>query len=689
MYGNVYPMAALVGQETLRQSLLIGAVNPAVGGILIRGEKGTAKSTAVRALAALLPEMDVVEGCEFSCDPDSPEFQCDDCRSRNGDFGIVKRRVKVVDLPLNATEDRVVGGLDFGRAIRQGKRFLAPGLLAEAHRGILYVDEVNLLDDHIVDIVLDAAASGENVLEREGLSFRHPSRFMLVGTMNPEEGELRPQLLDRFGLCVEVEAARSLEERVTLMLRRDAFDTDGAAFQQNYREPNERIARRIREARDLLPRVRMPRQLRGFIAELCVENNVAGHRADLVLEQAALGLSALEQRLEVTVDHITRVAPLVLAHRRRDAQAPPPPPPPPPRDQEQEQQEQQEQQEDERQQEQEREQSPDRQPEQAEGQEQREQREDRENRDDAGEEEEQSEQENSDMPHPPSQGEERESVFQVGATFKVKTIRSDKDRVVRRGSGRRSSTRVSRKQGRYVKSSYACSNNDIALDATLRAAAPHQLFRGTKEGMCVNLSDRDFRGKVREKRVGNFLLFVVDASGSMGARGRMAASKGAVMSLLLDAYQKRDRVGMISFRKNEAFVNLPPTTSVELAGKLLEEMPVGGRTPLSAAIAKSYEQLRGVLGRDPTARPIVIFITDGKSNVALGDGRPVDEAMGLARAMAVKEERARYIVVDTEEEGMVSFGLARRLADAMEAEYFRIDQLKAQSLVNIVKQRMD
>jgi magnesium chelatase subunit D len=275
-------------------------------------------------------------------------------------------------------------------------------------------------------------------------------------------------------------------------------------------------------------------------------------------------------------------------------------------------------------------------------------------------------------------------LFQIGDTFRVKPITSARDRVFRRGSGRRSRTRVSRKQGRYVKSCLTPRHGDIALDATLRAAAPYQKQRGPANRLCVNLSKDDVRGKIREKRIGNFLLFAVDASGSMGARGRMAASKGAVMSLLLDAYQKRDRVGMISFRRSEATVNLPPSTSVDLASKLLEEMPVGGRTPLSAGLAKSFEQVRNILLKDPSARPIVILITDGKSNVALGDHKPVDEALRLAGAMS-RDERIRYIVVDTEAPGLVTFELAGRLAAALDAQYFKIDDLKAQTLIDIVK----
>ena len=256
-------------------------------------------------------------------------------------------------------------------------------------------------------------------------------------------------------------------------------------------------------------------------------------------------------------------------------------------------------------------------------------------------------------------------MFEIGATFKVKHISAAKDRIFRRGSGRRSRTRVSQKQGRYVKSCMNPKHGDIALDATLRAAAPYQKSRKRTNGLCVTLTAQDIRGKIREKRIGNFLFFVVDASGSMGARGRMAASKGAVMSLLLDAYRKRDRVAMISFRRNEAVVNLPPTTSVDLAGKLLAELTVGGRTPLSAGLVKTHEQVRNVLLKDPAAGPIVILITDGKSNAALGNGKPLDEALQLAE-MISRDERIRFVVVDTEEAGLIAFGLAQRLAAAFE-----------------------
>lgn len=672
MRRTIFPFAAIVGQEGLKQSLLLNAVNPRIGGVLIRGEKGTAKSTAVRALAALLPEIAVVGGCSFSCAPDRLDGSCDRCRNSEQPLERTRRQVRVVDLPLNATEDRVAGGIDFSLAVGQGLRALQPGLLAAAHRGILYVDEINLLDDHIVDIVLDAAASGENIIEREGISFRHPVRFILVGTMNPEEGELQPQLLDRFGLCVETAGAESLEERMALMQRRESFDGDPAAFMRTYAEQNQAVARKIEAGQAQLSTVCMPRYLRGFISELCCENNVAGHRADLVIEQAAL--AALEATPEVTMDHIRRVAPMALVHRRREAQPPLPPPPPPPEDSKSE----------------ETDPPQDPPPDEKAPQNQQKGLENDQTQSAAPDQTDQTQTDQTpdENQPPPDQGAPQpdrveDRIFDIGATFKVKPLASAKDRLFRLGSGRRSRTRVSQKQGRYVKSCMTIRHGDIALDGILRAAAPYQKARGNGSGLVVTLTDQDIRGKIREKRIGNFLFFTVDASGSMGARGRMAASKGAVMSLLPDAYQKRDRVAMISFRRIEAVVNLPPTSSVDLAGKLLADMPVGGRTPLSAGLAKTFEQVRNVLHKNPAARPIVILITDGKSNVALGGGNPLDEALRLAAAMA-QEGRVRHIVVDTEEDGLVTFGLARRLAAALSADYLKIETLKAQTLVNIV-----
>lgn len=646
----------------------MAAVNPRIGGVLIRGEKGTAKSTAVRGLAVLLPEIEVVTGCPLACSPDEAPFQCGRCRLCPAQQGVSRRPVRVVTLPLNATEDRVAGGMDFDQAVRNGQRIIQPGLLARSHRGILYVDEVNLLDDHLVDIILGAAASGENRIEREGVSFSHPARFILVGTMNPEEGELRPQLLDRFGLCVEVKGVDDRDLRVQAMVQREAFDTDPEGCIREFEAETKELARQLYTSRSLLKKVRLPGRLRALISELCLQARVAGHRADLVIEQAARARAALQERLEVEEEDIIQVAPPALRHRRRD----PAPPPPPPQEKSHDHHSHSEQQQD----------SQDGQAGKQEGKQKPSQEPDR---------SENASSEAASGGGTPDDGQEprqkpdqnvMERVFEVGATFKVKQLTVGKDRVFRRGSGRRSRSRITGLQGRYVKSTLPRGTKDVALDATLRAAAPHQRHR--KSDGAIALRPEDIREKVRERRIGNFLLFVVDASGSMGARGRMAATKGAIMSLLLDAYQKRDKVAMISFSKTEARLNLPPTSSIDMAARVLAEMPVGGRTPLSSALIKTHAVVSGHLVRDPTSRPIIILITDGRCNVALGQEKPLDESLALARKLA-RDDRNRFILVDTEEKGLIRFGLAVRIAEAMQARYFQTDDLKADTLLDIIK----
>lgn len=687
---TVYPFSALVGQEELQLGLILNAINPAIGGILIRGEKGTAKSTAVRGLADLLPEIEVNYGCAYYCDPAQPDNFCIDCKKHKEELTSLTRKVQLINLPLNATEDRIVGGIDFSKAITSGETVLQPGLLARAHRSILYIDEVNLLDDHIVDLIVDAAASGKNIVEREGMSYSHPARFILIGTMNPEEGDLRPQLLDRFGFAVEVKGCEDIEQRIELLLRREAFDQDRDSFVKSYSEASREIRDRIEKARKILPDIRLSGHMRMFISELCTSNNVAGHRADLVIEQGALALAAYEGVHEVSNLHIAKIAPMALIHRTRDAEPPPPPPPPAEDEQPKEQQEEQENQDEEITEDKEHEQPP---PQQAEGEEKQE---DPQDKDSPSEDNQDNSNSQSEPPLTDQEGPEGEDlVFEVGEPFKIKKITSKKDRITRRGSGRRSRSRISQKQGRYIKASSSSAGNfhgDVALDATIRAAAPFQKSRKEQEQhtekstLAIHLKPSDIRVKIREKRIGNLLLFVVDGSGSMGARGRMTASKSAIMSLLLDAYQKRDKVSMISFRRKEAHINLPITNSVELAGKMLAEMPVGGRTPLSAGLVKSYELVRNYLVREPAGRPIVIFLTDGKTNVSLGEEKPLQEMIRLATLMS-QEKRTQYIVVDTEEDGLVTFDLARKLAAALGAEYFKTKDLRAEELVGIIREK--
>ncbi len=314
-----YPFSAFVGQEMMLTGLLLNAINPLIGGILIRGEKGTGKSTIVRSLASLLPEIQVVKTCPFSCPPQSSEGWCPYCREHGGDgsLPIIKQQTQVVELPINATEDRVAGTLDMEHALKTGEKRFEPGLLARANRGILYVDEVNLLDDHIVDILLDSAAMGINKVEREGVSYTHPARFILVGTMNPEEGDLRPQLLDRFGLCVTVKGIENLEQRDELLRRWEAYEADPADFYAHWEKEETSLKNSIDEARNLLPKVSADDDMIRAITSLAVRLCVDGHRADLVILKTAKTHAAFKGNLSVTIEDVAIAAKLAMYHRMR------------------------------------------------------------------------------------------------------------------------------------------------------------------------------------------------------------------------------------------------------------------------------------------------------------------------------------------------------------------------------------
>ncbi|RKO66566.1 putative cobaltochelatase [Desulfofundulus salinus] len=668
-----YPFTAIVGQEKMKKGLILNAINPRLGGIIIRGQKGTAKSTAVRALAALLPEIEVVVGCPFNCDPNDLARLCSGCRERlaaGRKLERTSRRVQVIDLPVSATEDRVVGSLDFEYAIKHGRPRFEPGVLARANRGIIYVDEVNLLDDHIVDVLLDAAAMGVNVVEREGISYSHPAEFVLVGTMNPEEGELRPQLLDRFGLCVQIEGVDDPEQRVEIIRRREAFDADPMGFLACWAPEEQRLREKIIAARAMLPRVTIPENLLHLAARLSMEALAAGHRADIVMAAAARTIAAFDGRIEVTENDILEAAELVLPHRAREAPPPPQEQPEPPQEEPEPPQEEDHQ-----------EQNPEQSEEAPAGESFEDSR--------SAEQQESRDQEPSTQDHEPDQASAppavaQDVVFAVGQPFPVRRITYDRDRLLRKGSGRRSRTRTATRAGRYVRSTMQRKNNDLAFDATLRAAAPYQVYR-EKNGLAVALTPADIREKVREKRIGNFLLFVVDASGSMGAQQRMVETKGAILSLLMDAYQKRDKIGLVAFKGDTAEVLLPPTGSVEMGYKLLEELPTGGKTPLSAGLLKAYEVARAHLYKDPNISPLLILISDGRANVSMGQDRPQVEVRRVAEIIR-EEERIKTLVIDVEKDGFITFGLARELAFALGAEYYKIDDLKADTLVQAVRE---
>ncbi|MFI1656676.1 putative cobaltochelatase [Streptomyces sp. NPDC020472] len=654
-----YPFTAVVGMDDLRLALLLNAVSPSVGGVLVRGEKGTAKSTAVRALAELLPEVPVVAGCRFSCDPASPDPGCPD--GPHGNAPGTSRPARMVELPVGASEDRLVGALDIEKALAEGVKAFEPGLLAAAHRGILYVDEVNLLSDHLIDHLLDAAAMGASHVEREGVSVRHAARFLLVGTMNPEEGELRPQLLDRFGLTVEVAASRDPEQRVEVVRRRLAFEDDPAAFAARWAGEEAALRERIVAARESLPQVKLGDAVLLQIAATCAAFEVDGMRADIVMARTATALAAWAGRTEVTSEDVRQAALLALPHRRRrspfdapgldedkldetlerfkgDDEDPEPDGPGdggpgggggvPPQGE-----------------------GPDGPaPESAEAPES--------------------------APAPQGSGAGERAAVKAGEPFRTKAL--SVPGLGEGAAGRRSRART--EHGRTTGSTRPRGAlTKLHLAATVRAAAPHQRARG-RSGPGLVVRRDDLRQATREGREGNLVLFAVDASGSMAARQRMSAVKGAVLSLLLDAYQRRDKVGLVTFRGRDAEVALPPTSSVDAAAARLEKLPTGGRTPLSAGLLKAHDVLRVERLRDPSRRPLLVVVTDGRATG--GGADPVALAARAARLHAA--EGTASVVVDCET-GPVRLGLAGTLARELGGTAVTLDELRADSIAGLVR----
>jgi magnesium chelatase subunit D len=653
--------------DDLQLALILAAISPAIGGVLIRGEKGTAKSTAVRALTEILPPVDVVPGCRFSCDPLHPDPICPDGPHSLPDT--LTRPARLVELPVGATEDRVLGSLHLEKALTEGVTAYEPGLLAAAHRGLLYVDEVNLLHDHLVDVLLDAAAMGRATVERDGVSVTHPARFVLVGTMNPEEGELRPQLLDRFGLTVDVVASRDPAVRVEVMRARLGYEADPDAFVARYDGAQRELAERIIKARDLLSQVILTDSALRQIAEICASFDVDGMRADLVTARTAVAHAAWSGRTVVEVEDVRAAAKLALPHRRRRNPFDAPglddeqleeainnsTPPEDPDD------------------------DPDGPgggadpsdhsgPADAEG----------------------AEPPDSDVSDSGSADSGAADSGRPGAAPVGEVVGSTEPYKARLLSvqaagagvaGRRS--RAITEVGRVVgdRGRNGRESGRPHLLATIRSAAPHQHARG-RVGAGLVVRPADVRLAVREGREGNLVLFCVDASGSMGTKKRMGEVKTAIVSLLLDAYQRRDTVGLVTFAGATATVALPPTGSVETAVRRLESLPTGGRTPLAEGLLQAAEVLRIAAIRDPRRRPLLVLVTDGRATHG-------DNAFARARQAAgwLAQQGIATVVVDCEPRRGVRLGLAGELAGDLGAEYLDLGEVAAGNLVRTVTER--
>ncbi|MDT7780539.1 MAG: magnesium chelatase subunit [Acidobacteriota bacterium] len=726
---TVFPFTAIVGQEEMKLALLLNVVAPSVGGVLITGHRGTGKSTAVRALADLLPPLTAARGCTYNCDPSDEGALCNACLERISAGERLKRQRKtipVVELPLGATEDRVCGTIDLGRALKDGVKSFEPGLLARANRGFLYIDEVNLLEDYLVDLLLDVAATGRNRVEREGISAEHPSRFVLVGSCNPEEGELRPQLLDRFGLCVEVETIKDLDSRVRIVEHREAFDQDPSTFNLSYQREQTRLRRRILRGAQKFASVKVPRTILRQIAELCMRLGVDGHRGEITLTRAARALAALEGRGEVSARDVRRVAPLALRHRLRrdpleqggegsrvdtiaddifgesDAEAEPTPG--------------------------------------GKGKSSASSSSvstDKTSADDKTQADESRQTHADESRHVAGRvvgskvesmnsgvepngegrggdGKSGDGVGESGRGLVVPPVavllrkdaaaqrqqtgerrrRTDSiarrtDATTRRRAGARKSEFAAR--GRYAGASPSkLERGRVAIDATLRAAAG--LRASAREGGAASLqksgtASAEFRvapEALRFKRfsgkAGALFIFLVDTSGSM-AVNRIAQAKGALAQLLRRSYVNRDRVSLIAFREGGSELLLAPCASASRARALLDALPVGGATPLAAGLVRALEVTRRA--RSESAREVrLVVFTDGRANVPLAgkisiEGTARKEIIRgeiLALGASLREAGVASLVIDTQSRFTVG-GEGQFLSDALGGRYLKLPQL--------------
>ena len=629
MKRNNFPFSAVLGLNHAKTAILIVLVNPRAGGLLISGPRGIGKSTLMRSTQEL-----------------------------------IERPWR--DIPVSVTEDRLFGTIDTEKAIYSGQKKLYPGIINEADQGVLYLDDANLLREDLLDSILNIAEVGAYQLERDGLSLRCDTSFTVIAAINPESGMLSGACLDQFGVFVNVDNIHDENTRVEILKRTISFEKDCASFCKLWKLENEKIKKAIHSAMSLLPKVVVSSAMIQLASVYALKAHVSGHRADIYLIEAARALAALAERRYVLPKDLEKAAEFVLPHRMRknwEEELP---------------------QSDELE-------DPDKN--------NTEKDQESENNDPGDDGEDPSgnhiveaagngsdnDESSSDMPEFP-QGADDEKVDPADSHVILPPlwIQNEKKRFFPKGSGKRNMTRSDERQGRYVKAGIPKGEtHDIALDATLRAAAPHQKGRRSN-GCAVVIRHEDIRRKEREKRTGNIFLFLVDASGSMGARERMKAVKGVVFKMLADAYQKRDRVGMIAFRRDRAEVLLPITRSIEFAQKKLAALPTGGKTPLAQGLIKAEDMLDRLYKQDPLQDPVLILITDGRATNSLNKNTdPVRDA--LSEAERIGHRHMLAAVIDTES-SFIKLGLAKELAQKMGASYFHVDKISEDRLLCIGRQ---